>query len=141
MTMTLDEMFALQEQSKKTRKKPVDREHQLQCACIRWFRYQYPELREILFAVPNGGHRSASEASKFKEEGVVSGLSDLILLKGNGIFCALCIEMKTDKGTQSEKQKEWQQTAEKHGNKYVLCRNLDQFMKAVNDYLHGCKKR
>lgn len=130
-------MIALQKQSKKTRKKPTDKEHKLQCACIRWFRYQYPFLREQLFAVPNGGNRSASEAAKFKAEGVVSGVSDLILLKSNGTFSSLCIEMKTPEGKQSEKQIEWQRSTEKHGNRYVVCRNLDQFRLAVKEYLDG----
>lgn len=91
----------------------------------------------MLFAVPNGGHRSSSEAAKFKAEGVVSGVSDLILLKGNGSYSSLCIEMKADKGTQSEKQIEWQRSTEKHGNRYVVCRNLDQFMASVKEYMDG----
>ena len=34
-------------------------ESQLQKSCVMWFRLQYPRLRYLLFAVPNGGARSA----------------------------------------------------------------------------------
>ncbi len=46
-----------------------DLEHRLQCACVRWFAYQHPELKGTLFAVPNGGQRNAIVAAKLKAEG------------------------------------------------------------------------
>ena len=55
-------------------------EHNIQCACVRWFNYQWPEYRGLLFAVPNGGARSKATAGKLKAEGVVAGVADLILL-------------------------------------------------------------
>ena len=54
--MTYDE-FLEQERNQPSRKKPVDLEHQIQCACIDWFRLAYPKLQSLLFAVPNGGRR------------------------------------------------------------------------------------
>ena len=43
--------------------------------------------------------------------------------------------MKTKIGKQSTEQKEWQKTAENNGNKYIVCRSLEEFITAVNDYL------
>lgn len=110
-------------------------EHNIQVACVRWFAYQYPELRGLLFAVPNGGRRDAVTGAKMKAEGVVAGVSDLILLvpsNGNG---ALCIEMKTANGRQSDEQKRWQQAVERMGYRYVVCRSLDEFIKEIKGYL------
>ena len=42
-------------------------EHRLQCACVRWFGYQHPELRGLLFAVPNGGARSKALERKLDQ--------------------------------------------------------------------------
>ena len=72
-----------------------------------------------------------------KAEGVVAGAADLVLFvpklsEGCG---ALCIEMKTPKGTQSELQKEWQLAVEAQGYKYVLCRSVYEFACVVNGYL------
>ena len=54
-------------------------ESQLQSECVRWFRYQYPEFKNVLFAIPNGGKRNISTAKRLKSEGVVPGVADLFL--------------------------------------------------------------
>lgn len=119
----------------KPRKAPSEEEHDIQCACVEWFRWQYPRLTKNLFAVPNGGGRSKSQAGKLKAEGVLAGVSDLILLVRRGGYGGLLIEMKTAKGKQSESQKEWQAHIEQYGYKYVVCHSLEEFQKVVNDYL------
>ena len=118
------------------RRPPHDEEHRLQCACVRWFRYQYPEFRSLLFAVPNGGRRDATTAAKLKMEGVVAGVSDLILLVRRGGYGGLLIEMKTDKGRQSPEQKAWQKAVEAEGYLYKVCRNLDEFIAIITEYLN-----
>lgn len=111
------------------------KESNLQIACVRWFRYEYPHLAKMLFAVPNGGARNAITGAILKAEGVVAGVADLILLcpSVNGKYHSLCIEMKTTSkaSKQRETQKEWQNVAELNGNKYVICRNFEEFRNAV----------
>ena len=126
-------------------------EHNLQCACVKWFAYQHPELQGLLFAVPNGSYRNKATAGKLKAEGVVAGVADLILLvpKVKTIVYAcvgmplieeathgLCIEMKTKTGRQSSEQGLWQLKVEKYGYKYVVCRSLDDFIATVERYLN-----
>ena len=126
-------------------------EHNLQCACVKWFAYQHPELAGLLFAVPNGGARSKATAGKLKAEGVVAGVADLILLvpKVKTIVYAcvgmplieeathgLCIEMKTKTGRQSPEQKAWQENVENHGYKYAVCRSLEDFINTIENYLN-----
>lgn len=43
--------------------------------------------------------------------------------------------MKTADGRQTEKQKQWQKVAETTGNKYVVCRSLDDFMRIIKEYI------
>lgn len=112
-------------------------ESRIQQGCVRWFRYQFPNLARLLFAVPNGGRRDAVTGKILKGEGVVAGVSDLILMVPAGAFHGLCIEMKTRTGSQSTSQKEWQADVEAQGYRYVVCRSLDDFIDAVYDYLRG----
>lgn len=133
--MTYEEMIKLASKSK-TRKKPKNEEHKIQCACVHWFRLQYPKLSNILFAVPNAARRSARNGAYMKDEGMLSGVADLILLKSNRFYGGLCLELKIEKGKQSPAQKEWQKDAEANGAKYVLVRSLDEFIKVVTDYLN-----
>lgn len=127
-----DELLATQSNP---RKHSQDEEHHIQCACVRWFRYQYPHLRHNLFAVPNGGYRNKATAGKMKEEGVLAGVADLILLLPNRTCHALCIEMKTRTGRQAETQREWQRLIEQDGYKYVVCRSIEDFMAVIQEYL------
>lgn len=118
------------------RRSPRDLEHRLQCACVRWFRLAYPQHRHNLFAVPNGGYRTPATAAKIKAEGALPGVSDLILLIARGGYHGLLIEMKTDKGRQSEAQREWQRLIEADGYKYVVVRSIEEFIKVVEAYLN-----
>lgn len=112
-------------------------ESKLQIACVKWFRYQYPEYARQLFAVPNGGNRNLITAKILKAEGVLPGVADLIFLKPNAEYHALCIEMKYGKGKQSELQKEWQFIIEGHGYKYEVCNSLESFINTINTYING----
>lgn len=132
------ELMAKMKDDPQQRRKLKDEEHRIQCACVRWFAYQHPELHGRLFAVPNGGRRDEATAAKLKAEGVVAGVADLILLKSNRDYGALLIEMKTPTGKQSDSQKKWQFTlCSEDEYKYVICRSLDDFIKEVNDYLNN----
>jgi hypothetical protein len=112
-----------------------NRESDLQSACVQWFRLQYPQLAPLLFAIPNGGYRNNLTAIRLKREGVVSGVADLILLRPNSEYTSLCIEMKTDKGRQTTRQRQWQEAAEANFNKYVICRSFEEFQSVIKDYL------
>lgn len=125
------------EQRKKPKRVTGHPEADLQKACVEWFRMQYPKHWRLLFAVPNGGSRDKREAVNLMKEGVVRGVSDLILLEARGRFGALCIELKTTRAgsKQSDEQIAWQKDAEKVGMMYVVVRTLEEFQKVVNDYM------
>lgn len=110
-------------------------ESRMQAMCVRWFRYTHQELASMLVAVPNGVATTEVQGRILKDEGMLSGVSDLLLLvPGNG-GNILAIEMKTEKGRQSDNQKWWQAEAERNGIRYEVCRSFDQFETLINDYL------
>lgn len=111
-------------------------ESRIQQCCVRWFRYQYPEAARLLFAVPNGYWTTASQASRAKAEGMLSGVSDLLLLVAAQGFHGLAIEMKTKRGRQTSTQRAWQDDAEDAGWRYVVCRSLDEFVATVTEWMN-----
>lgn len=110
-------------------------ESRLQQACVKWFRLQYAQLASCLFAIPNGGRRDKVTASIMKGEGVLAGVADLFLMKSNGEFHGLWIEMKTPKGRQSDSQKSFEQTAKSQNYEYKIARDMEEFQFAINDYI------
>lgn len=109
-------------------------EDRLQQECYMWFWNTYPDLRGLLFAVPNGGYRTPQEAKKFKLTGVVSGVSDMLFMHNEKTYC---FELKTQKGYQSAKQTKWQQTIEKQGFNYFIIRDLTVFQSLIKNILNN----
>ena len=110
-------------------------EHDIQSACVKWFRKQYNQYALVLFAIPNGSYKSKTSAAKMNAEGLTAGVADLCLAVSRGGYGALYIEMKRQGGYQKPNQKEWQERCEAAGNKYVVCRSILEFMQEVNSYL------
>ena len=110
-------------------------ESKLQKECVKWFQYQYPEYRKLLFHPTNGTKRTIKTAIYLKQQGVVAGVSDLIFLLPNKKFPFLCIEMKAGKNSQSEYQKEFAVAVEKVGGCYEVIRTFDAFKESINEYI------
>lgn len=114
---------------------PPESESDLQARCIAWFDKKYPGCQQLLFAIPNGGHRSKATAGILKAEGVRRGVADLFLaipiMGTHGVF----IEMKFKKGKQSPEQIQFQTQVEAMGFKYIVTRSEDDFKTAITTYL------
>ena len=114
-------------------------EGKIQAECFAWFWNTFPEYRKLLFHVPNENDRADSnpiQGAIRKSLGVVSGVSDFVLLLPRGGHGALLIEMKDEHGTQKSAQREWQLIVERHGYRYEICRSLEQFKAIIADYLN-----
>ena len=134
--MKYDELLQFMESNQnKSPSRPRHIESQIQQACKKWFDVRYAPYKRLLFAVPNGGLRGKFEAKIMKAEGITAGVADMILLIPRHGFGSLCIEFKTKKGKQSDNQKSWQAICEKAGNKYIVIRDLDHFIKEITAYL------
>lgn len=84
-----------------------------------------------------GKFRSLNDPNRIVSVGMV-GSADIIGVQpvtitadmvGQTIGQAIAIEVKTDKGRQSDAQKKWQAAWEKHGGLYVLARSPDDVYK------------
>jgi len=112
------------------------KEHQLQTACVKWFGYQYPNLRLCLFAVPNGFWvRGASRLNLqiamnyLKEEGLQVGVPDLVLMY-NGT--AYGLELKTDKGSTSDSQNKVHKAWKEQGIEVYVVRSFEEFKELID---------
>ena len=110
-----------------------EKEHQLQVACIQWFRLQH--RKRLIYAIPNGGKRGIVTAAKLKAEGVVSGIPDLHIAVANRFYHGLYIEVKVKPNAPTLSQKEMMNQLHANGYKCAVCYDLKQFMKVVNQYL------
>lgn len=112
-------------------------ESQIQQMCINWFRLQHQKLWEdgVLFHIPNEGIRRGVTGKRMKAEGIVKGVADLCLAIPRHGYAALYIEMKRPGCYQRPEQKMWERGVTKHGNKYVVCKSLEEFQLTINRYL------
>lgn len=103
----------------------MNSEHLEQVRLVSWFRKTYPDVR--IFAIPNGGGRSAGTGSMLKAEGVVSGVPDLFVPAWD-----LWIEMKREKGgTISEAQKDWIEYLKGIGHGVIVGRGFEDAKQQV----------
>ena len=119
------------------RRKPSHEEDRLQITCRVWFDLQHKDLSILLHHSPNEGLlvKRASDGAKRKAMGVRAGFPGFIFLKSNRFYPYLAIELKTQKGKQSEHQRAYQKAIEVNGGKYVVVRSLEEFMSEINEYL------
>jgi hypothetical protein len=134
MKVTVVESFTSDLTLGQPKKKQAQEESRMQKQCIRWFDYAYPKLRQLLFAIPNGGKRGVVTATIMKAEGVRKGIPDLFLAVPRLHWHGLFIEMKTPEGKIRPEQKEFIEAA---GINYkcIVCRSFVQFEKEVKEYL------
>lgn len=106
-------------------------------ALFQWAAIQqrcWPEL-ELLFAIPNGGHRVKGVAVKLQREGVRAGVPDIFLPVARGDWHGLFIEMKAEKGKVTEKQEEWHERLKAAGYLVLVCYGWEAARKAIESYL------
>ena len=107
-------------------------EDDLQIACMSYMRLVHTDL--LAFHVPNGGNRSAREGAKFKRMGVLSGVPDILIMQPSGEYNGLAIELKIGKNKPSDNQIEVMNKLMACGWYVTIVRDLDHFMKLVDDY-------
>lgn len=101
---------------------------------------EYPEL-ELLFAIPNGGHRHQNVANMLKAEGVKRGVPDLMLPVPRGGYAGLWIEMKAAKGKVSDPQTWWIERLRAVGYRAEVCFSGPSAVAVLVDYLLGSPSR
>ena len=102
-------------------------EHLEQVRLVSWFRRTYPGVR--IFAIPNGGGRSASQGAALKAEGVQAGLPDLFVPEW-----LLWVEMKREAGgIVSPVQRDWIEYLEGIGHRVIVGRGFEDAKRKILD--------
>ena len=109
-----------------------------QMAVVAYCKYQSWRLPNCdrIFHIPNGGHRSITEAKRFKAEGVQAGVSDLCLPVPLNGYHGMYIEMKrpdhTNKPTKD--QMDWLDYFNSVGYKAVVCYGYEEAVREIQRY-------
>lgn len=122
---------------RKPRAKPIDREGQEQAALMQEIELRYPEVFELIYHVPNGGHRVKAVAVKLKAQGVKAGIPDLVLTMARGGYFGLYIEFKAtvDPAAVSSSQQACIRRLNDQGYLAVVCQGHFDAMECLRAYL------
>ena len=98
---------------------------------------RYPQVFELIYHVPNGGHRHKLVAVKLKQQGVKAGIPDLVLPMARGGFFGLYIEFKAtvDPAVVSASQAACIRRLNEQGYLAVVCRGHFDAMEQIRAYL------
>lgn len=120
-------------------------EHSEQKALIQWadmqplarYTFKAGKVGDYLFAIPNGGARSAVTGSILKSEGVRKGICDLCFCLPNKKFHGLFIEMKaqTKQARLSDAQKVWINRLNEAGYLAQVAYGFEEAKQLIENYL------
>jgi hypothetical protein len=110
-------------------------ESKIQQEIVMWFRNNYCLKHNIprcaIFSVPNE-RKDTRELMKMKATGLMAGVSDLIIAIPSKV---LFVEVKDDKGRQSDKQKYFEESIKGLNLEYYLVRSLEDFQNIIKKNL------
>jgi hypothetical protein len=86
--------------------------------------------RGLIFSIPNGGNRNAREAKRLKDTGLLSGVSDLIVILPCGKLLFIEVKKPTG-GVQSPEQKDFEARVKALGYEYHIVKSLDEFKNII----------
>lgn len=117
-----------------------DGHSRLQAGCVKWFRYQYSEYKDLLFAIPNGLPIFDKELrvkiyNRLNKEGLKAGVPDLFLAVPKSIYHGLFIEIKSGEDRLRKNQFDMIQLLTAQGYKCIVINNLNDFINEINSYL------
>lgn len=108
------------------------KENRIQYEIVSWFRNNYclkiHNPRCIIFSVPNE-RSNTNELSRMMATGLLSGVSDLIVILPSRI---LFIECKNETGKQQNTQIDFMQSITSLGFEYHVVRSLKDFQTLIN---------
>ena len=112
-------------------------EHLHQAALFSWAavaKASLPEL-DMLFAVPNGGHRHPATGRRLKAEGVKPGVPDIFLDVPRGEWHGLRLELKVGRNKPTKAQVDWMERLSNHGYLAVVCWGWESARDQIQAYL------
>ncbi|OMQ41056.1 VRR-NUC domain-containing protein [Pseudomonas putida] len=123
---------------KPVRAKRIDHEGLEQAALMAELWARVPVVADLIYHVPNGGHRVKAVAAKLKAQGVKAGIPDLKLPMARGGYFGLYIEFKATPpydAAISASQHERIRKLNDQGYLAVVCRGHFDAMEQIRAYL------
>lgn len=119
-------------------------EHQEQVDVVDYLQMAHPDV--LFWSTPNGARLASGKDKRLaairmnalKAEGLLPGVSDLIIFEPRGGYSAMFLEMKKrDGGAASENQEWFLREVEKRGGYGVVAHGFDEAKEVIDDYLNG----
>jgi len=104
---------------------------------VSWFRHNYPQYQYLFFHPVNEGKIPVHYRAKLKKCGMLSGMSDCVLLVRTDLHPYALIELKRQDRTKSrisDDQKLVLNAAAEMGAFAAVACGFDEFKKSVDDY-------
>lgn len=129
-----------------------------QIALLKWFKMQYPEIKDLLVGYPAGLNLSMTARVRMRAMGLTAGMPDLQLLvpriyplklldedgklamNEKRFSCGLFIEMKRKNGKVSPVQEAFHRQLEEQFYTITVCYSFEEAQLAIRNYLVGYKK-
>jgi hypothetical protein len=121
-------------------KKRLRLEENAQILFFKTLKREYPALRKLTFAIPNGGYRTPTEAKRLQASGVTPGIPDIQSVFAAKGYHGLFIEMKKphiqgqSKAVTTPLQKEKILLFREQGYMVEVCYGFEEAYKCLLDY-------
>ena len=102
-------------------------ERQIGIALTSWVKANYPDV--MFMHIANEGHH------RKVVEGVLPGASDYLLAEAMSFYCGLFLEIKTERGKLSDKQKKFGERIMEKGYHWEVTYGFEQSMDAIKRYM------
>lgn len=105
-----------------------------QIDAMAWLKEFYPDARKVTFHVPNESDSKPQHRASLQQQGVTSGVSDIVTLWGAGAVFEMKRAIKS-KSSVSKEQREFLMLSHQQGKFAALCYGSPAFKQAWLDYL------
>lgn len=121
----------------------AEKEDALQTECMKWLKKELynRDLPQLAYHPPNGGNRNQREASRLKLQGVLPGVSDVVLPMRSEGYSGVYCELKKKGGTISEDQIKFLTGVEAEGYLAIVVNDLETFKEVFTYYLDNRKTK
>lgn len=105
-----------------------------QIDAMAWLKEFYPDARKVTFHVPNESDSKPQYRASLQQQGVTSGVSDIVTLWGAGAVFEMKRAIKS-RSSVSKEQREFLRLSNQQGRFAALCYGASAFKQAWVDYL------
>lgn len=118
------------------------KEHFLQKDCAGWLKKELylNGLPQVFYHVANERKATSIEHVRLKLQGVLSGVSDVVLPLKSEEYCGVYCELKTKNGSPSLEQKNFLNNVALYGHLAIVVNDFSTFKEVFAYYIKNIKK-